>query len=72
MPVVVVAAVTTKVKAYRTLMTLPAGQPLRQEGQIIPFQLTTIDQTRLDGFLGVLTLNQIDELKAKLRLCWGL
>lgn len=69
---VVVAACTTRIRNLRTAVNLPAGRPLQQAGQIIPIQLMTIDQHRLDGYMGRLSLDQIEDLKVKLRLCWGL
>ncbi|GIH76125.1 mRNA interferase [Planobispora longispora] len=73
MPTVVVAAMTTKIKpAYKVTVTCPAGSPLREAGQILAFQLMTIDKTRLDDYMGVLDASQIEELNAALRMAWGL
>jgi len=72
MPVVVVAALTTKIKSLRIVVDLPAGDPLQKQGQILPFQVATIDKTRLDGYMGVLSAAQVKDLEDKLRLCWGL
>lgn len=73
MPVVVVAAITSKVKGSRLALHLPVGSAgLPQESEIMPFQVLTIDQSRLDGYVGQLTGLQITALEEKLRLCWGL
>jgi mRNA-degrading endonuclease toxin of MazEF toxin-antitoxin module len=72
MPVVVVAAMTSKIKRYQTVVTLPAGNPLPRAGQILAFQVTTLDKTRLKKYLGSLTSNQIVDLKRALRIAWDL
>ena len=73
MPVIVVAAITSKVKpARRVCIDLPQGKPLPLASQILAFQVTTIDKSRLDGYLGVLDASQLEELKAALRLVWDL
>ena len=72
MPVVVVAAITSKVNRSRLALYLPAGRPLMREGEVLPFQVVTIDQSRLEDKIGSLQLDQIHALEAKLRLSWGL
>lgn len=72
MPVVAVAALTTRIKQSQLVVDLPAGQPLQQAGQILPFQVMTISKDRLDGYMGMLSPVQIRALESKLRLCWGL
>ena len=72
MPVVVVAAITTKLKSFSFTVDLPQGQPLEEHSQILAFQVTTIDQSRLDGYLGVLDAQQVVDLKNALRTAWGI
>jgi mRNA-degrading endonuclease toxin of MazEF toxin-antitoxin module len=73
MPVIVVAAITSKIKpAMQITVTLPEGKPLRRAGQILAFQVTTIDQSRLEGYIGCLDAQQVGQLEAALRLAWGL
>jgi len=70
MPVVVIAAITTKIKSFSFTVDLPQGQPLEEHSQILAFQVTTIDQSRLDGYLGVLDAQQVVDLKNALRTAW--
>jgi mRNA-degrading endonuclease toxin of MazEF toxin-antitoxin module len=72
MPVVVVAAITTKIKPFVFTVDLPEGKPLREHSQILAFQVSTIDQARLDGYLGVLDSQQVADLKQALKVAWGL
>jgi mRNA interferase MazF len=73
MPVVVVAAITSKIKpALQVTVTLPAGKPLPQAGQILAFQVMTIDKQRLGKHAGRLDAAQIADLEKALRLSWGL
>ena len=72
MPVVVVAAITTKIKSFSFTVDLPQGQPLEEHSQILAFQVTTIDQSRLDGYLGALDAQQVAGLKNALRTAWGI
>jgi mRNA-degrading endonuclease toxin of MazEF toxin-antitoxin module len=72
MPVVVVAAITTKIKSFSFTVDLPQGQPLEEHSQILAFQVTTIDQSRLDGCLGALDAQQIVDLKNALGTAWGI
>lgn len=75
MPVVCVAALTTKIKpgiGTGISVLLPAGSPLPEAGQILPFQVMTIDQDRLQKYAGTLTPAQLQDVTKKLRLCWGL
>ncbi|MEV7552347.1 type II toxin-antitoxin system PemK/MazF family toxin [Amycolatopsis sp. NPDC089917] len=73
MPVVCVAAITSKIKpALRVTTLLPQGDPLRLESQILAFQLMTIDKGRLKNYLGSLRASQLEDLKGKLRTSWGL
>jgi len=70
-----VAAVTSKIKPQQSALTvlLPIGKPLREESAILPFQILTVSNTRLDGeCLGELTPSQALDLDDKLRLIWGL
>ncbi len=72
MPVVVIAAITTKIKSFSFTVDLPRGQLLEEHSQILAFQVTTIDQSRLDGYLGVLDAQQVVDLKNALRTAWGI
>jgi mRNA-degrading endonuclease toxin of MazEF toxin-antitoxin module len=72
MPVVVIAAITTKIKSFSFTVDLPQGQPLEEHSQILAFQVTTIDQSRLDGYLGALDAQQVVDLKNALRTAWGI
>ena len=72
MPVVVVAAITTKIKSFSFTVDLPQGQPLEEHSQILTFQVTTIDQSRLDGYRGALDAQQVVDLKNALRTAWGI
>jgi mRNA interferase MazF len=72
MPVVVVAAITTKIKSFNFTVDLPQGQPLEEHSQILAFQVTTIDQSRLDGYLGALDAQQVVDLKNALGTAWGI
>jgi mRNA-degrading endonuclease toxin of MazEF toxin-antitoxin module len=74
MPVVVVAAMTTAIKPalQKIAVTLPAGRPLQKPGQVLAFQIMTIDQSRLGTYMGTLDKNQVEDLKAALRVVWDL
>jgi mRNA interferase MazF len=72
MNVVTVAALTSQVKGGKLGVHLPAGHPLDKEGEILPFQIVSIDKNRLERYAGSLSDDQIAELDAKLKLCWGL
>lgn len=70
MRVVAVAALTTSIKPtlHKIAVTLPAGQPLKKEGQILAFQVMTFDKSRLGRYLGCLDKAQIEALNAALRI----
>ena len=72
MPVVIVAAVTTKLKFSKLAVHLPVGKPLPEASEILPFQLLTVDKTRLRDYMGSLTVAQIADLEHKMKVCWGL
>ena len=72
MKVVVVAAITTKVKPSRTTLLLPVGRPLSRESMVLPFQIHTFARERLRSRAGCLDSGQIADLEDKLRLSWGL
>lgn len=73
MPVVMVAAITTKIKPnFRVTVTLQAGEPLQPKCQILAFQVVTIDKSRLGRYEGCLDADQLHELEDKMRLVWGL
>ena len=65
--------VTTRIRpSSRVAVLLPEGQPLREESQILSFQVMTVDKSRLETYAGALTPAQVTQLDASLRLCWGL
>jgi mRNA interferase MazF len=73
-PVVAVAAISTS-QATRTsplAVNLPAGQPLQLASRILAFQVRTVDQSRLAGYLGSLDAQQVQALKGALRVVWDL
>jgi mRNA-degrading endonuclease toxin of MazEF toxin-antitoxin module len=72
MPVVMVAAITTKIKPFSFTVDLPQDEPLQEHSQILAFQVTTIDKSRLDGHAGTLNAQQISDLENALRTAWGL
>jgi mRNA interferase MazF len=72
MPVVAVAAISTKIKPYNFTVDLPPGKPLTKHSQILAFQVITVDRSRLDGYMGTLDAEQIGKLEAALRVAWGL
>lgn len=73
MPVVIVAAITSKIKlAYRATVILPVGRPLTRTSQILAFQVITIDKSRLGQYLGCLDAAQLRELENALRYVLGL
>lgn len=74
MPVVAVAAITTSqaMKTSPLAVNLPAGQPLEQASRILAFQVRTVDQSRLAGYLGCLDAQQVQALKSALRVAWDL
>lgn len=72
MPVVVVAAISTKIKSFSFTVDLPEGKPLEEHSQVLAFQVVTIDQSRLGGYLGSLDGEQAAGLKNALRTAWGL
>jgi mRNA-degrading endonuclease toxin of MazEF toxin-antitoxin module len=73
MPVVAVAAITSKDKSgLATCVELAKGQPLPQRSFVLPFQITNLDKTRLERYVGRLTIDQVVDLERALRLCWGL
>lgn len=73
--VVTVASVTSKIKERQSALVvlLPKGKPLKEESAIMPFQVLTVSNMRLDGrCIGTLTPAQTLDLDDKLRLVWGL
>ena len=73
-PVVTVAAVTTGGKAMRSELSvvLPEGDPLDRRSAIMPFQILTVANERLDEYMGCLSPEQLEEVKDRLRLVWDL
>lgn len=72
-PVVIVAAITSKVgKRYPQNVLLPVGTPLRLESMILGNQLTTIAKDRLEAFRGQLAADQMEELARALRISLSL
>jgi mRNA-degrading endonuclease toxin of MazEF toxin-antitoxin module len=73
LPTVTVAAITTRIRAGSPLqMVLPAGKPTPEDSAVLGFQVMTMDQSRLDDYLGALDDAQLVELAALLRRVWGL
>ncbi|MFD5637427.1 type II toxin-antitoxin system PemK/MazF family toxin [Streptomyces sp. NPDC127077] len=73
MNTVVVAAMTTSVREGSPVqVTLEAGDPLPNRGSILGFQVTTIDQRRLEDFAGQLRPEQLKELDVVIARCFGL
>lgn len=73
-PVVIVAAMTTTMNEppYPHTVVLPAGLPLQRAGTILCGQLVTIDKTRLEGYRGALSGDQIADLDRALVVSLGL
>jgi mRNA-degrading endonuclease toxin of MazEF toxin-antitoxin module len=73
-PVVAVAAITTSqsTRPSPIAVNLPAGRPLELASRILAFQVRTVDQSRLAGYLGCLDPQQVEALKAALRVTWDL
>ncbi|MFG3051864.1 type II toxin-antitoxin system PemK/MazF family toxin [Kitasatospora sp. NPDC048239] len=73
MPTVTVAAMTTRVRETSPItVTLQAGDPLPDAGDILGFQVMTIDQSRLERFAGRLRPPQMAELNTVLARSFGL
>jgi mRNA interferase MazF len=74
LPVVTIAAVTTKIKNFQSKLQviLPEGEPLKEKSAILAFQVVTIDKSRLRDRAGTLNPNQKLQLNAALRLAWNL
>lgn len=72
-PVVTVAAVSTKIKPFGNVAPIfPKGQPFPEESQVLCFQLTTAARERLGALICRLDPAQMTRVDAALRLCWGL
>lgn len=72
-PVVIVAAITSKVgRRFPQNVLLSAGAPLPLESMILGNQLTTIAKDRLEAFRGQLDAGQLDELARALRISLSL
>lgn len=73
MNTVIVAAMTTSIRRGSPIeVVLPAGRPLKNEGAILAFQVTTLDKARLMDFKGTLDGDQLRELDKALSLAFGL
>ena len=75
MPVVTVASITGRDKSrFNLVLELPAGQPTPQKSWVLPFQIVSLDKSRLAlaDYIGSLTSSQLLLLDEKLRLAWGL
>lgn len=72
MPVVMVAAITTKIKPFSFTVDLPQGKPLTEHSQILGFQVMSIAKDRLERYAGTLDAQQIRDLENALRTAWGL
>jgi mRNA interferase MazF len=73
-PVVVVAAMTSKIKVRGNPISpiLPAGRPLPRESCVMSWQVFTVSNERLSGFAGSLTPQQQAEVDVALRISFGL
>lgn len=70
---VTIAAVTTKIRPGSPLqLVLPQGRPCPEESAVIGHQVLTIDQSRLDEYIGVLDEQQLESLRRLLRQVWAL
>lgn len=73
LPVVTIAAITTKKRASSPLqLVLPRGRPCAQESAVLGFHVVSIDKGRLDGFVGSLDAEQMESLRRLLRNVWAL
>jgi len=74
LPVVVTTSITTTIASRNNPLTpiLPAGHPLSQESAVLTFQVRTLDQTRLDGYLGILTPSQMAQVRQGIARVFGL
>jgi mRNA interferase MazF len=70
-PVCTILALTTKVKASRVAMTLPASVT-GVVAQVLPWQVMTVAQDRLLNQAGQLTPDQMASVDDALRTVWGL
>ncbi len=76
--VALVAAVTASPQQLssrrnaRTCVYLPQGSPTRDESLVLAFQVSTIDQARLEDYIGRLAAEQLAQLDAALRHALGL
>lgn len=66
-----VVAITTKVKPSQIAVTLPAAVT-GEESQIIPWQVMTISDTRLEDLITTLSDEWMIKVEASLRIVWGL
>jgi len=72
LPVVTVAAVTTRIRDENSpiALVLPAGSPLPEKSCVLAFQVMTVDQGRLRSHAGSLTAAQLAALDQRLRNVW--
>ena len=71
---VVIAAITTAIHDPLSPVApvLPAGAPLEKESAVLTFQVRTVDKSRLGGYLGRLTFQQMRAVNTGLALSFGL
>ncbi|WP_448222462.1 type II toxin-antitoxin system PemK/MazF family toxin [Gordonia iterans] len=78
MNVVVTVALTTSVRpAVRegrspVSVFLPEGEPLDKEGCVLAFQVTTLDQERLEKYAGELSTEQMRQVDRAIAASFGL
>lgn len=78
MSVVVTAAMTRTVRASvrdgrsPVSVFLPEGQPMDDEGAVLCFQITTLDQNRLEESAGELTPGQMRQVDRAIAASFGL
>jgi hypothetical protein len=74
MRIINVAAITTRIHKFdeAVIVSLPAGRPLTRESQILTYQVTAIDKSRLGNYLGSLATSQLKELDNAMRQAWAI
>ncbi|MGO9027353.1 MAG: type II toxin-antitoxin system PemK/MazF family toxin [Acidimicrobiales bacterium] len=74
LPIVLIAPITSKIKGRGNPISpiLSAGEPLPQESAVLTFQVRTLDQTRLEKYLGSLTDDQMGAVRRGLAVSFGL
>ncbi len=64
LPIVIVVPITSKVKSYPTCVLLRPGRAngLKQESEVIPFQVRTITKKRLTKRIGRITPDELRDI----------